>query len=822
MIKYVEYLETNGSQAGWILDGSMTASTDVLYFDFMPLSGSVNYDAFWVFLDKDSCYEIRCNVYNRTTIIFSKGNTTNYFNITYGERYNVVFGSAVTINGNVLIENPSNPINSNPMCVNCWNQAFYGEVNNIYRAQRARYYGVKLTDSNGNVLREWKPCINDDNNSVGFYETVTQTYVAQTGSGTTSIGPYLSTIFVDSDIKAVPASGGTINVTISTDTPWSATSTGSWYTMSQTEGTENDTAITITVPSTTSATQSEDTITFTNENGDTDQLTIKQRKYSAGGIRLLNIGDTEIEDLYVKTFINVFDYNSSFDDATNTYHLTYATTGVHASGFYSLGYVINGTESVSGHITIYWNNGVLGYDTTNWSGGNVNGTVSNNNTIELTISDATSNVFFEVDLIEYMAEVETIYMGEEIVYQKGNGSGISMRSKAKVGTKSGSTNNLKITSSEPWTLSVDTAVTWLNFSQLTGDTGETIVTITATEDNQTVDNRATTITATTANYSATCEVTQIAVILVDYIHEQTLKNNPSATDDIIDTNIIATTATTYRVKALGKGYYNGNLNVGYFISDLTDYRLFFPPNEGNSLMFDYGNTRINISNWGGLYDGRFVDLTCRNYSVSSGNSQTPMITGRTQTTMPQQDTIKIDVGSWWVKSLEIWDGETKVFDGHAAVLNGTIGLYDSITESMFTNSAITLTTEDINMDLFSAIVPQTQEYIIDGGTTYYKYDKSLGYYETQSNEKVIGHLTKKYDGGKICVLKDVDNNFSYRLIVNGNNVEIYSQGGSLLTSLASGSSTTINGMKISNYLGTSDNQIYFETTNAMWEIRQIA
>lgn len=414
-------------------------------------------------------------------------------------------------------------------------------------------------------------------------------------------------------------------------------------------------------------------------------------------------------------------------------------------------------------------------------------------------------------------EVEVIYMGEEIVYQKGDGSGISMRSKVNVGKNSGSTYDLKITSSEPWTLSVDTAVTWLNFSQLTGDTGQTIVTITATEENQTGIYRSTTITATTANYSATCEVTQIAVIFVDYIHETTLKTNTD-TADMIDTNIIATTATTFRVKAMGKGYSNYYISVGYKTNDTEDYRLFCT----STLYFDINSERIISENWGGVYDGRYIDLTCRNYSVSSGNSQTPFMTGNTQTAITRPETIKVDIGSWWLQSLEIWDGETKVFDGHAAVEDNVIGLYDSITESMFTNSAYTLTTEDINMDLFSAHVQQTQEYIIDGGTTYYKYDKNLGYYETLSNEKVIGHLTKRYDGGKICVLKDVDNNFSYSLKVNGNNVEIYSQGGSLLTSLASGSSTTINGMKISNYLGTSDKQIKFETTNAMWEIRQIA
>jgi len=408
-------------------------------------------------------------------------------------------------------------------------------------------------------------------------------------------------------------------------------------------------------------------------------------------------------------------------------------------------------------------------------------------------------------------EVEVIYMGEEIVYQKGDGSGISMRNKANVGKNSGSTYDLKITSSEPWTLSVDTAVTWLNFSQLTGDTGQTIVTITATEDNQTGDNRATTITATTANYSATCEVTQIAVIYVDYIHETTLTAN---TKHFIDTLVMHTTGTSFRVKGIIK-YNNGDVIVGYQTSDDSDYRLFWADRKP---YYDINNRRLE--NYPVIPQDSFVDFYCYNYGFSLNG--TTLGTGQTQTSITAPETIKVDIGSWWLQSLEIWDGETKVFDGHAAVENNVIGLYDSITESMFTTSAYTLTTEDINMDLFSANVPQTEESISEGGTIYYKYDKRQGDYEMLSNEKVIGVLYRRInDGGQLCVLKDVDNNFSYSLIVNGSNVEIFFQGGSLLTTLEVGSNTIINGMKISNYLGAGGEEILFETTNAMWEIREI-
>lgn len=521
--------------------------------------------------------------------VFSDGNMIRFdVQTPYTEIYNDLEFATVELTETKLIINGTE-YQCTPRDMPKWAHMYL--FNSFYNTNQVKEgtIGTVSYYFNNTLVEKFVPCI-DDNNLLCFrheyYEGGVferEEYVYPNNQTYFYSGSVASTIIVDSDIKAVPASGGTINVTITTDTPWSATSTGSWYTMSQTAGTENDTAITITVPSTTSTTQSEDKITFTNENGDTAKLTIKQRKYSVGGIRLLNIGDTELDTLMI------------------------------------------GDQ-----------------------------------------------------------EVELTYMGEEIVYQKGDGSGISMKGKAKVGTKSGSTYNLKITSSEPWTLSVDTAVTWLNFSQLTGDTGETIVTITATEDNQTGDYRATTITATTTNYSATCEVTQIAVIYVDYIHETTLT---SETKHFIDTLVMHTTGTSFRVKGVVK-YSNGNVIVGYLTDDSSDYRLFW---AGRNPYYDINNTRLGP--YSNMAENTKVDFYCYNYGFSlNGNT---LGTGQTQTSITAPETIKVDIGSWWLNSLEIWDGETKVFDGHAAVEDNVIGLYDSITESMFTTSAYTLTYENV-------------------------------------------------------------------------------------------------------------------------------
>ncbi len=289
-------------------------------------------------------------------------------------------------------------------------------------------------------------------------------------------------------------------------------------------------------------------------------------------------------------------------------------------------------------------------------------------------------------------ECELIYLGNEIVYQKGDFEGIQMKSAVVLGMDSGSTYNLKIKSSEPWTLSVDTAVTWLEFSQLTGDSGQTIVTIECNEENQTGSDRSTTITATTANYTATCVVKQVAIHYVPYIHRTTLSSYVN--DSYIDTLITPTTATTFRVVGMGKGYGQGNTIVGYQDNDWADYRLFWHGWNGGTLCFDFNNDRIENGNWGGAMNGRFIDVTCTNYSVSSGG--TMIAQGTTQSSIDDPHTIKVDVGTWWLKSLQIWEGQTLVFNGQAAIDEGNniFGLYDSVSNTWKYNPNIQMTYEE--------------------------------------------------------------------------------------------------------------------------------
>ena len=301
-------------------------------------------------------------------------------------------------------------------------------------------------------------------------------------------------------------------------------------------------------------------------------------------------------------------------------------------------------------------------------------------------------------------ECELIYLGNEIVYQKGDFSGLKMKYKVTMGKESGSTYYLKIKSSEAWTLSVETAATWLNFSQLSGDSGETIVTIECNEENQTGSARTTTITATTNSFSATCEITQIDVRYVPYIHTDTLTAN---TNVYIDTGVFPTSATTMRVKYVGKNMTSSAKYFGfswyaeedkYNTAPQNGYRMFY---ANGHIYWDYNGSRVENGNVNPAQNGVFYDYTLGNNYIYDNLTETTIGSGEIQNDPYQNIPIMANISCIWLQSIEIWDGQTLVFDGQAAVddANNIIGLYDSVSNDWYYNSAVTMTYEENDVQI---------------------------------------------------------------------------------------------------------------------------
>lgn len=200
---------------------------------------------------------------------------------------------------------------------------------------------------------------------------------------------------------------------------------------------------------------------------------------------------------------------------------------------------------------------------------------------------------------------------------------------------------------------------------------------------------------------------------VDYIWNTTSfptwnKNN------IIDTGIFAESDCEIRVAYQGAGASVDRI-VGFSqestAGDNDDFRIFHYSNGS----FDWGGQRV--SNLGGFTsNGVDYDITMGNGWLYNNLTSSYIYQGSTAT-YNHNCTIRVDVGGQKVKSLQIKNGGVIVFDAFAVLdnSNNVVGLYDTVSDTMFTNTALTLTYGQI-INVFT-IAPENMSFDYSGGTS---------------------------------------------------------------------------------------------------------
>lgn len=175
--------------------------------------------------------------------------------------------------------------------------------------------------------------------------------------------------------------------------------------------------------------------------------------------------------------------------------------------------------------------------------------------------------------------------------------------------------------------------------------------------------------------------------LVDYVHTST----PSLTANYIDTGVYPTVNTTLRIVYKPNAKIDSTL-VGFYAgstptrcsSDSTDYRYFY--HRGlDDVTFDFNSSRFYKTI---TFDADgYADITVGNNYITDNITQSTA-TGGTQSSVETQNVpIYLNVSSDLdFRSLEIWENNVKVYDGHAAVLNGTYGVYDSVVGTFTTQT----------------------------------------------------------------------------------------------------------------------------------------
>lgn len=189
-------------------------------------------------------------------------------------------------------------------------------------------------------------------------------------------------------------------------------------------------------------------------------------------------------------------------------------------------------------------------------------------------------------------------------------------------------------------------------------------------------------------------------------------------NSMIDTGIFAQDDCEIRVVYQGAGADVDRI-VGFSqegsAGDFDGFRIFYYSNG----TFDWGmERRSNIADSiGGLIgSGVDYDITMGNGWVYNNLTSLYLYQG-SASTYNHNCSIRVDVGGQKVKSLQIKNGGIVVFDAFAALdnSNNVIGLFDTVSNTMFTNSSLNLTYGEI-INTFE-ISPENMLFDYTGGTS---------------------------------------------------------------------------------------------------------
>ena len=189
-------------------------------------------------------------------------------------------------------------------------------------------------------------------------------------------------------------------------------------------------------------------------------------------------------------------------------------------------------------------------------------------------------------------------------------------------------------------------------------------------------------------------------------------------NSIIDTGIFAQDDCEIRVAYQGAGATVDRI-VGFSqessAGDNDDFRIFYY-NNGS---FDWGSQRQSYIAGGiGSFIGSGVD-----YDITMGNGwlynnlTSSYLYQGSASTYNHNCSIRVDVGGQKVKSLQIKNGGIVVFDAFAALDNSddVIGLFDTVSDTMFTNSSLNLTYGEITSTI--EISSENMSFDYTGGTS---------------------------------------------------------------------------------------------------------
>ena len=191
-VTYVEYLETDGSEISWDTGVKLEDPSEIVYFDFAPLTGSASGDAYFPFLSQqynDGVWNLAIRTIGGGYQVYGVyqtrfGDARNDIQYSVGNKNVCVISvTGATVNG------VDYPEQATGLYTVDWNIIINGQKKSdgFMRFPVARYYGFKIMSGETAVI-DLKPAL-DGNDVPCFYDEVSKTYIYNSGSGTPIAGP---------------------------------------------------------------------------------------------------------------------------------------------------------------------------------------------------------------------------------------------------------------------------------------------------------------------------------------------------------------------------------------------------------------------------------------------------------------------------------------------------------------------------------------------------------------------------------------------------------------------------------------------------------
>ena len=332
VVTLLDYIETDGYDILFDTGVKMTSTGETVVLDFMPLTGTIHYDAYLCYMaqqQNDSSDTWQLGFRQATAFAnnpsggywYTNGGVTNmsvYGQISADTRaYLEISNTGITINGVSSAFSITTVVNTD--CNIVLNGQYASNEN--YRCPYARYYGFKLL-SGATLEADLRPALDGD--IPCFYDMVNERFIYQIGTGHTTAGNVIGT-------SAITNFDGWSSVTVNVPT-------GETYNI-----------------------QDERLFTATTN------------------------GNYTIVPSTATTVVN-----ERYDNDDERYYITATTSNYPSTGYFELLKVEDEFDDSKGYIEIYLYDGRIDYDASSWHGGEVYewGTVTTRNEIELYIKNA--------------------------------------------------------------------------------------------------------------------------------------------------------------------------------------------------------------------------------------------------------------------------------------------------------------------------------------------------------------------------------------------------------------------------------------------------